>query len=210
VSVCGVLRLGRFVSVPRVLGRERARLCTDCVQMCVPDVYTCEHGERTEGHRILTRELRACVSRQDAYDKIKAGASLVEMYSRLSMEGPWAPPKIKIELRRCGCLRREGGRERGRERERDFIRVGKRAVVWWVAKPGADTTASARRLVDAPFALQALLSVQRHRMHTHTHTHTHAHTHTHRLLQEDEYESLAEAVGADHRPPKKKAEKKDD
>eukprot|EP00918_Siedleckia_nematoides_P001643 GHVU01003859.1.p1 GENE.GHVU01003859.1~~GHVU01003859.1.p1 ORF type:complete len:379 (+),score=80.53 GHVU01003859.1:83-1138(+) len=67
---------------------------------------------------------------QDAYDKIKAGASLVEMYSRLSMEGPWAPPKIKIELRR--------------------------------------------------------------------------------LLQEDEYESLAEAVGADHRPPKKKAEKKDD
>jgi hypothetical protein len=29
-------------------------------------------------------------------------------------------------------------------------------------------------------------------------------------LQEDEYESLAEAVGADHRPPKKKAEKKDD
>ena len=38
---------------------------------------------------------------QDAYDKIKAGASLVEMYSRLSMEGPWSPPKIKIELRRC-------------------------------------------------------------------------------------------------------------
>jgi len=67
---------------------------------------------------------------QDAYDKIKAGASLVEMYSRLSMEGPWSPPKIKIELRR--------------------------------------------------------------------------------LLQEDEYESMAEAVGADHRPPKKKAEKKDD
>ena len=28
-------------------------------------------------------------------------------------------------------------------------------------------------------------------------------------LQEDEYESLAEAVGADHRPPKKKAEKDD-
>ena len=50
---------------------------------------------------------------QDAYDKIKAGASLVEMYSRLSMEGPWCPPKIKIELRRllqvvvkalCVCL----------------------------------------------------------------------------------------------------------
>jgi len=31
-----------------------------------------------------------------------------------------------------------------------------------------------------------------------------------RLLQEDEYESVSEAVGADHRPPKKKAEKKDD
>ena len=31
-----------------------------------------------------------------------------------------------------------------------------------------------------------------------------------KLLQEDEYESVSEAVGADHRPPKKKAEKKDD
>jgi dihydroorotate dehydrogenase len=66
---------------------------------------------------------RACIHTQ-------AGASLVEMYSRLSMEGPWCPPKIKIELRK--------------------------------------------------------------------------------LLQEDEYESVSEAVGADHRPPKKKAEKKDD
>jgi hypothetical protein len=40
-------------------------------------------------------------------------------------------------------------------------------------------------------------------MHTHT-------PHTHRLLQEDGYESVAEAVGADHRPPKPKKEKKDD
>jgi hypothetical protein len=40
-------------------------------------------------------------------------------------------------------------------------------------------------------------------MHTHT-------PHTHRLLQEDGYESVAEAVGADHCPPKPKKEKKDD
>ncbi|EKX38380.1 hypothetical protein GUITHDRAFT_115520 [Guillardia theta CCMP2712] len=37
---------------------------------------------------------------QDVYDKIRAGASLVEMYSRLAYEGPWSPPKIKLELSR--------------------------------------------------------------------------------------------------------------
>lgn len=35
---------------------------------------------------------------QDAYDKIRAGASLVQMYSRLAYEGPYCARKIKADL----------------------------------------------------------------------------------------------------------------
>ena len=107
---------------------------------------------------------------QDAYDKIKAGASLVEMYSRLSMEGPWCPPKIKIELRR-------------------LLQVLVRALQRQGACEALQTLTSGHK--PRPRGCARL-------------------TAWHEFLQEDEYESLAEAVGADHRPPKKKAEKSDD
>jgi dihydroorotate dehydrogenase len=43
---------------------------------------------------------------QDAYDKIKAGASLVELYSAFSYEGPSLVPRIKKEL--AVCLEKDG------------------------------------------------------------------------------------------------------
>jgi dihydroorotate dehydrogenase len=43
---------------------------------------------------------------QDAYDKIKAGASLVELYSSFTYAGPSLVPRIKKEL--AQCLRKDG------------------------------------------------------------------------------------------------------
>lgn len=43
---------------------------------------------------------------QDAYDKIKAGASLVELYSAFTYEGPSLVPRIKKEL--AQCLEKDG------------------------------------------------------------------------------------------------------
>lgn len=35
---------------------------------------------------------------QDAYDKIRAGASLVQLYTALAYQGPWLIPRLKDEL----------------------------------------------------------------------------------------------------------------
>ncbi|KDO21044.1 dihydroorotate oxidase [Saprolegnia parasitica CBS 223.65] len=43
---------------------------------------------------------------QDAYEKIRAGATLVQMYSCLVFDGPMAVPRIKEEL--AACLQRDG------------------------------------------------------------------------------------------------------
>jgi len=43
---------------------------------------------------------------QDAYDKIKAGASLVELYSAFTYAGPSLVPRMKKEL--AQCLRKDG------------------------------------------------------------------------------------------------------
>jgi dihydroorotate dehydrogenase len=43
---------------------------------------------------------------RDAYDKIKAGASLVELYSAFTYDGPSLVPRIKKEL--ADCLERDG------------------------------------------------------------------------------------------------------
>lgn len=45
-------------------------------------------------------------SGEDAYKKIRAGASLVELYTALSFEGPALVPRIKREL--AACLARDG------------------------------------------------------------------------------------------------------
>lgn len=45
-------------------------------------------------------------SGEDAYQKIRAGASLVQIYTALAYEGPKAVPKIKQEL--AACLERDG------------------------------------------------------------------------------------------------------
>ncbi|OQS03681.1 dihydroorotate dehydrogenase, mitochondrial precursor [Thraustotheca clavata] len=43
---------------------------------------------------------------EDAYEKIRAGATLVQMYSCLVYDGPMAVPRIKEEL--AACLKRDG------------------------------------------------------------------------------------------------------
>lgn len=43
---------------------------------------------------------------RDAYDKIRAGASLVEVYSAFAYQGPAMVPKIKREL--TACLKADG------------------------------------------------------------------------------------------------------
>lgn len=45
-------------------------------------------------------------SGEDAYKKIRAGASLVELYTALSFEGPALVPRVKREL--AACLARDG------------------------------------------------------------------------------------------------------
>ena len=45
-------------------------------------------------------------SGEDAYKKIRAGATLVELYTALSFEGPALVPRIKREL--VACLARDG------------------------------------------------------------------------------------------------------
>lgn len=45
-------------------------------------------------------------SGQDAYDKIRAGASLVQIYTALTLEGPAVVPRIKAEL--AALLQRDG------------------------------------------------------------------------------------------------------
>jgi dihydroorotate dehydrogenase len=45
-------------------------------------------------------------SGRDAYDKIRAGASLVELYSALAYHGPALVPRVKREL--AACLARDG------------------------------------------------------------------------------------------------------
>lgn len=55
-------------------------------------------------------------SGQDAYDKLRAGASLVQLYTSFIYEGPAVARKVKAEL--LELLRREGlgmsGSDRGR------------------------------------------------------------------------------------------------
>ncbi len=43
---------------------------------------------------------------EDAYAKIRAGASLVELYTALAYEGPALVPRIKAQL--AECLARDG------------------------------------------------------------------------------------------------------
>lgn len=45
-------------------------------------------------------------SGEDAYKKIRAGASLVELYTAFAYEGPAILPRIKSEL--ASCLERDG------------------------------------------------------------------------------------------------------
>lgn len=45
-------------------------------------------------------------SGEDAYRKIRAGASLVQLYTALAFQGPVVVPKVKAEL--AACLQRDG------------------------------------------------------------------------------------------------------
>ncbi|HLS68375.1 MAG TPA: dihydroorotate dehydrogenase (quinone), partial [Kiloniellales bacterium] len=45
-------------------------------------------------------------SGEDAYRKLRAGASLVQLYSALTFQGPGLLPRLKREL--ADCLRRDG------------------------------------------------------------------------------------------------------
>lgn len=47
-----------------------------------------------------------CAAGEDAYRKIRAGASLVELYTAFAYEGPALIPAIKQEL--AACLERDG------------------------------------------------------------------------------------------------------
>ncbi|CAH0476808.1 unnamed protein product [Peronospora belbahrii] len=59
----------------------------------------------TKGKILLVGVGGVCTG-QDAYDKIRAGASLVQMYSCLIYESPLAVPRVKKEL--AALLRRDG------------------------------------------------------------------------------------------------------
>jgi hypothetical protein len=54
------------------------------------------------------RQLQTCCwcAGEDAYAKIRAGASLVELYTALAYEGPAVVPAIKQQL--AECLQRDG------------------------------------------------------------------------------------------------------
>ena len=53
---------------------------------------------RLTGGRIPLIGVGGVASGKDAYDKIRAGASLVQLYSSLALEGPAVVPRIKREL----------------------------------------------------------------------------------------------------------------
>jgi dihydroorotate dehydrogenase len=59
----------------------------------------------TEG-RVLLVGVGGVESGQDAYDKIRAGASFVQLYSALVYDGPWLVHRVKREL--AELLERDG------------------------------------------------------------------------------------------------------
>lgn len=61
---------------------------------------------RLTGGRIPLVGCGGVSSGEDAYKKIRAGASLVELYTALAFEGPVVLPRIKEEL--AACLQRDG------------------------------------------------------------------------------------------------------
>jgi len=61
---------------------------------------------RRVGSRVLLVGVGGVSSGADAYAKIRAGASLVQLYTALAYEGPGLVTRIKREL--LECLARDG------------------------------------------------------------------------------------------------------
>jgi dihydroorotate dehydrogenase len=77
-------------------GRPLKKMSTDVLR----DMY------RLTGGRIALIGVGGVESGQDAYDKIRAGASFVQLYSALVYEGPWLILRVKQEL--AALLERDG------------------------------------------------------------------------------------------------------
>lgn len=78
---------------------ETIREMSDCA-VCVKRRY------KLTGGRVPIIGVGGIASGEDAYEKIKAGASVVEVYSALVYHGMGLVPKIKKEL--CELLERDG------------------------------------------------------------------------------------------------------
>ena len=72
-------------------GRPLADLATQTIK----DMY------KLTGGKIPIIGVGGIFTGQDAYEKIKAGASLVQLYTSLAIEGPPIVNKIKRELEEC-------------------------------------------------------------------------------------------------------------
>ncbi|MBK1668663.1 dihydroorotate dehydrogenase (quinone) [Rhodovibrio sodomensis] len=79
-----------------------------------------EMTRRTEG-RLLMVGVGGVASGADAYAKIRAGASLVQLYTALIYDGPAAVARIKAEL--AGLLARDGFADIAQARGRDVGRT---------------------------------------------------------------------------------------
>ncbi|CAM9323689.1 unnamed protein product [Ascophyllum nodosum] len=74
-------------------GSPLKSLATDTIR----DMYRLTHGKARLGSKLIAI-LGGVATGRDAYEKIRAGASLVQLYSLLAYKGPGVIPEIKSEL----------------------------------------------------------------------------------------------------------------